>query len=551
MEKKSNQGLVISSIVCGLVVVGIIALLNGIDAGEIRSSGIVCDKHTVTREVGPSTVSKRVTVFRLDDGTYILSDDPIVSDLCKDAVEIKMVETYYTIFGTHPWSSKYCKIVVGEEACSFKPKNLLLRRIIMWIYDELCIMWKDTRVLTFDGTDCHITIDKPEWIPIALQDSIYWTKQCDAADTKEYAARCDIAVRCIFEWIQRRFLNFDRVNADVALCCTRVSGDLPDQYIELLYRTHVTTLYDCYWVCSTGDLINYNWDRVNPYRRDLNPELQDMFLYCKHLDYRHGCNSVEWTTQGNAPKAWFREDNGNTYMLKGHLHPHLESARMEVMCSKLLDKMPLDHVKYEAVSGLAEYTVRCDLLTSEDLHMWLGTEIDKDKLIDGANILIKLGNLRVRNAYFMYIADYLLCNPFRSLSSFGLLYKEPNDDISCMAPLMNFDQAFTEEAMANPDAPYMETPVSLRTAARTARSSVDFYFTRPIVRDDFHTLEQFQEFNKRACELMIPTLTEYELRVAKAIRDNGVNMKLNDVLDALPDAELDDESLGYAVRTLI
>lgn len=120
--KKKNVSIFTSSVIIGLIFVAIVVLMHGIGMDEVRNKGIVCDRHTVTRKVGPAIVSKCITVFRLDDGTYVLSDDPMVSELCKDAVEIEFVETYTTFFGTYPHASKSCKIVVGKQARLFEPK---------------------------------------------------------------------------------------------------------------------------------------------------------------------------------------------------------------------------------------------------------------------------------------------------------------------------------------------------------------------------------------------------------------------------------------------
>lgn len=420
----------------------------------------------------------------------------------------------------------------------------------MWLDDELLLMWEDTKVLTFEGASKKLTIEKHDYVPIALVDRVMWTKASDVRDNDEYVARCDIAIRDIYKWIKQRFLSFARMHADVAKLCTHLDGDLPDQYVELLYRTHAATLYDSYWICPACDLGRTEWKNVNPRRLPINEELQNMFLYGRTESPLHGYNSPEWTTQGKAPKAWVRAQDSKLYLYKGHMDETHESARMEIMCSKLLDKMPVKHVRYEAVVGGPMYCAFCELFTNDDTHMWLGTEIDKDPLTEGPNILIKLNNMRMPEVSYMYIVDYLLCNPNRSLTSFGFLYNTP-DIAGPMAPLMNFDQAFSKEAMQDPDALYMGTRVPLRTAARAAIKWVDFYFTEPVVRDDFFTLEQYQEFNKRACDLMIPTLTRYELKVVDALKRNHVDMRLNEALEYLPDAELDDEALDMAVRGLL
>ena len=108
--------------------------------------------------------------------------------------------------------------------------------------------------------------------------------------------------------------------------------------------------------------------------------------------------------------------------------------------------------------------------------------------------------------YKMMIVDYLIANRDRHGLNWGFFSKTLNNEIVCMHPLFDHNNAFDLKYMQDGDLDYLAlSNTSMRKAAHYAMNKVDFHFTEEITRDDFITDRQFKVFMERAKELGIST----------------------------------------------
>lgn len=357
------------------------------------------------------------------------------------------------------------------------------------------LMLKDTVVMEFDISKGLFNIIHPELMPWSLRGYI-----TPGVSSIELAINNNTAFT---RWLSNRTIALSRRYAkDIynLLGVDQLDTDANKARFALMFRA--VSLLDSYWVKDERD--PSLWCSVNLRCNKLNEIITQVALYGSSLSLQGSLVSPELSTNGSFAKAWSREDDG----LYLHKRSHIDGfeSDVEVMCSRLLDKMNVRHVEYVNSSLYGLKTCKCRLMSDESISIMPAVDMIYYTKANGLNYYDHVMRLDYTNICKMFIVDYLIANKDRHSQNWGFEYDSDTTDIWQCHKLFDHNLAFDKEYMENPDAMYkFNNKVSMRRAATKAKEQVDFHFIAPIERSDFITKEQYDCFMRRAEELHIET----------------------------------------------
>lgn len=364
---------------------------------------------------------------------------------------------------------------------------------------DLLIMFRDTPVLRINFDETVYEVLNESLLPWTIKGRFKPIQ--DATDAINIARHND---RAIYSWLSNRVLPLSRANAKWILnACDlpiNMSDDATKVKVSLLCRS--ASLQDDYWVKLDGETVK--WADVSIRDNHLNEIVAQVALHGRSFSLTGSLVTPELTTHGAYAKCWKREDDG-LYLYKAGFHDSTESE-IEVMVSNLLDKMNVNHLKYEAAESDGLYCCKCKCMSSEYLAILSGSDFYTYCNVHGLDFNREIMRIDKESILKMWVVDYLISNRDRHGQNWGFFYTPMSMEIIGCHPLYDHNNAFSYEYMDNPDAPYQFGGKSIREAAQYAINRVDVHFTQPIVREDFVTNKQYNTFMERAEELNIKTI---------------------------------------------
>lgn len=206
-------------------------------------------------------------------------------------------------------------------------------------------------------------------------------------------------------------------------------------------------LSDHYWICSEGSSIT--WEEINFFENDFEPADENS------LWTAYGKYTPDNYTNGNLRKFWIIKD-GVRYLVKYNSLRYDElqiGAHNEVFCSKLLQKLGINHAEYQLGfdDTIGEFYSLSKCMTDTVYELVPAYNIICDYRTDGSYYDLfldvcknKLGVDVRKQVDEMITFDYLIANEDRHWNNFGLLRNSETLEYVGFAPL--YDHEYSMQA---------------------------------------------------------------------------------------------------------
>lgn len=194
----------------------------------------------------------------------------------------------------------------------------------------------------------------------------------------------------------------------------------------LLTKCLGLSLSDHYWIRPYES--NMLWEDVNFFDNDFSDDIGDLLFGTNVKNSGFDLSSPDNTSDGNLKKRWKIID-GKRCLLKSGSNPYCQQTFNEVIASKIMERLGIDHVPYSVTWINDEpYSVCEDFVTkdTELISAWrvlqLRTKANHEsEYLHYVNICRELGIDIVSSLDKMIVLDYIIANEDRHFNNFGLL----------------------------------------------------------------------------------------------------------------------------------
>lgn len=307
----------------------------------------------------------------------------------------------------------------------------------------MLLMSKDTELAKFDNKDIEVLT--PDLMPFALRHK-------------------GVTSESVYRWIKNRLMSIDRSNARQIISLLGL-GDINRE--EWLKYCNGASLMDCYWVKEDGD--NSKWGDINFYTNDFDLTIAKIALNGKRATLSDkNIITPELTTGGAYAKCWGRVNN-KIYMFKGGSIPRVETeAHIEVLCSEILNKLNINHVKYTYETMYGRKVSKCECIANEKVSICSISEFMG--YCDRNNISIQNWLQRKESYWEMLIADYILMNTDRHFNNWGIYFNSDTGQELGLHPLLDHNNSLVVKEKGRNDRSQAIPGKTLAEAARYAKS---------------------------------------------------------------------------------
>lgn len=227
--------------------------------------------------------------------------------------------------------------------------------------------------------------------------------------------------RAIAEWWNDRSIPLTR--DDYSL----IKNVLPnDDSLSLMIKSHALSLDDQYWIKKEDEDISY--EDISFFSNEFSNDIGDILIGIKDSD-NISYYSPDSTSNGNLKKRW-KNINGVKYLLKAGSKPHQYEIFNEIIASKVMTLLNIEHVDYELIidnghiySGSKNFiSYNEDLVSAYQLRYSEKQNNHTSLYVHLLSIYhhLDIPNYR-RKIYEMLFIDYLLGNTDRHLNNFGVI----------------------------------------------------------------------------------------------------------------------------------
>ena len=192
-------------------------------------------------------------------------------------------------------------------------------------------------------------------------------------------------------------------------------------------RSYGLSLSDAYWILPEGS--NINWYDLNFFENAFSEDVGDvLFGQVRNIE-TFNFNSPDNTTDGYLKKRW-KIINGKRCLIKGGSNLERQQPFNEVIASKIMDRLGIDHAPYSILWEDDEPYSVCEDFVTRDTELISAWRIMQTQKKDNStsvyqhfvNCCKSLGAPDVVPALDrMIVLDYIISNEDRHLNNFGLL----------------------------------------------------------------------------------------------------------------------------------
>ena len=193
-------------------------------------------------------------------------------------------------------------------------------------------------------------------------------------------------------------------------------------------RSYGLSLSDAYWILPEGS--NINWYDLNFFENAFSEDVGDVLLFGQVRNIEtFNFNSPDNTTDGYLKKRW-KIINGKRCLIKGGSNLERQQPFNEVIASKIMDRLGIDHAPYSILWEDDEPYSVCEDFVTRDTELISAWRIMQTQKKDNStsvyqhfvNCCKSLGAPNVVPALDrMLVLDYIIANEDRHLNNFGLL----------------------------------------------------------------------------------------------------------------------------------
>lgn len=195
----------------------------------------------------------------------------------------------------------------------------------------------------------------------------------------------------------------------------------------LLIRCFGLSLSDQYWICPEGT--GLTWEKINFFDNPFSDDMGDVLFGKPKKNEDFDFSSPDNTSDGYLKKRW-KIANGKRCLIKGGSNPFRQQPFNEVIASKIMDGLGIDHVSYNIIWEDGEPYSVCEDFVTRDTELISAWRIMQTQKKDNStsvyqhfvNCCKSLGAPDVVPALDrMIVLDYIIANEDRHLNNFGLL----------------------------------------------------------------------------------------------------------------------------------
>lgn len=194
----------------------------------------------------------------------------------------------------------------------------------------------------------------------------------------------------------------------------------------LLTKCLGLSLSDQYWIKPYGSDIS--WDKVNFFDNEFSDDIGDVLFGTSEKNAEFDFLSPDNTSDGNLKKRWKIID-GKRCLIKSGALPNTQQPFNEVIASRIMDRLGIDHVPYSVTWINDEpYSVCEDFVTkdTELISAWRAMQLrpkanHENEYLYYVNVCKELGIDIVPALDRMIVLDYIIANEDRHFNNFGLL----------------------------------------------------------------------------------------------------------------------------------
>ena len=195
----------------------------------------------------------------------------------------------------------------------------------------------------------------------------------------------------------------------------------------LLTKSFGLSLSDCYWVCPDG--VDIKWDDVNYYENEFSADIGNIMFGRNSENLTVNESSPDNTSDGNLQKRW-KIFNGDRVLVKAGSKPYEQEPFNEVIASRLMDVLGINHVEYDLYLDHNKTYSICPCFTSPKAEFVAASKIYPLQKMRGyespyTHYINTCENLGVQDAKSnidkMIFLDYVIANSDRHYNNFGIL----------------------------------------------------------------------------------------------------------------------------------
>ena len=289
---------------------------------------------------------------------------------------------------------------------------------------ELLLMHKDIKVMKFlvdnDGSIKNIVeLYRPEHLPFSTEES---------SNNNLFKIK---------EWWNDRCIPVTRDDYSKSL------ESLPKETsLSLVIKSYGLSLTDQYWVKKEEEDIRY--DDISFFSNKFSNDIGDIFIgkkKGKNISYY----SPDSTSTGNLKKRW-KIINGQRYLLKAGTKPHQYEIFNEIIASKIMNMLGIDHVNYEfTIDDGMLFCRSLDFISyNEDFvsAYQLFKSENKPNNVSYYDHILSVANKIGLEDYQTYLEqmlfiDHLLGNTDRHFNNFGVIRDAKTLEFTRPAPIFD------------------------------------------------------------------------------------------------------------------
>ncbi len=195
----------------------------------------------------------------------------------------------------------------------------------------------------------------------------------------------------------------------------------------LLVRCYGLSLSDQYWICPENS--GLTWEQINFFENPFSDDMGDVLFGTPKRADGFDFSSPDNTSDGCLKKRWKILD-GKRCLIKGGSNPFRQQPFNEVIATKVMERLGIDHTPYSMVwNGDAPYSVCEDFVTADTELVSAWRIMQTQKKGNDTSIYQHFVNCCrtlgvpdiVPSLDQMIVLDYIIANEDRHLNNFGLL----------------------------------------------------------------------------------------------------------------------------------
>jgi hypothetical protein len=224
------------------------------------------------------------------------------------------------------------------------------------------------------------------------------------------------------KWLMNRGIPNSREGIDIVLRKLSISDTN-----ALMLLSYGLNLTDHYWICPKNK--NIDWNEINFIENTFSEDIGNILFETINQNRKANLFSPDSSLNGMLKKRWKIID-GKRYLVKGGTSDIQQEPFNEVIASKIMERLDIDHVSYDLIQYDGKYYSICECMIDKDTELlsadYVLHYLKKPENINSyehyINTCEKMGIKNARSELEkMIMIDYVIANTDRHHNNFGII----------------------------------------------------------------------------------------------------------------------------------